>query len=74
MEKAVWHMNEAEWRQCVAKHNEAAALRYAAEVERAKWQDIISQQDAKLKQIDVELAEKGALIAQLQTQLLQPFH
>ena len=54
-----------------ARHNEAAALRHAAEVEREKWQDLIAQKDASLAQKDVSLAQKDATLALKDTALAQ---
>jgi predicted transposase/invertase (TIGR01784 family) len=45
-----------------ARHNEASALRHAAEVEAAKWQGVVAEQAAAL-------AEQTALIAELQARL-----
>jgi hypothetical protein len=56
-----------------ARHNEAAALRHAAEVEREKWQGVVAEKEATftaaLSEKDASLAEKDALIAELQKQL-----
>ena len=50
-----------------ARHNEAAALRHAAEqaaeVERAKWQDVVADKDAALADKDAALADKDAALA-----------
>jgi hypothetical protein len=51
----------------LARHNEAAALRHAAEQERAKWQSVIADKDAALADKDAAysaaLAGKDAEIA-----------
>ena len=53
----------------LARHNEAAALRHATEVEREKWQGVITEKDTALAEKDTALAEKDALIAELQARL-----
>jgi hypothetical protein len=50
----------------LARHNEAAALRHAAEQERAKWQRVIADKDAAYS---AALADKDAEIARLRAQL-----
>jgi hypothetical protein len=66
-----------------ARHDEATALRHAAEVEREKWQCVVAtkdyellkkdaaltEKDAALTEKDAALTEKDALIAKLQAQL-----
>ena len=59
-----------------ARHNEAAALRRAAEVERKKWQTKIADNEAALADkevaladMDTVIAEKDAEIARLRAQL-----
>lgn len=50
-----------------ARHNEASALRHAAEVaranERAKWQGIVAEQDAFIAKMNALIAEQDALTA-----------
>ena len=53
---------EAERLRSLARHNEAAALRHAAEVEREKWQGVVADKDAALADKDAEIK---ALKAQL---------
>ncbi|MDR2656688.1 MAG: hypothetical protein LBB86_02535, partial [Oscillospiraceae bacterium] len=57
---------EIERLRSLARHNEAAALRHAAEVERAKWESVVAEKDAAWKSV---VAEKDAFIAQLLTRL-----
>ena len=59
-----------------ARHNEAAALHHAAEVEREKWQGVVTEQatalaekDAALSKKDAALAEQAALISELRKQI-----
>jgi len=40
-----------------ARHNEAAALRHAAEVEREKWQGVVAEQATALSEKDATLAD-----------------
>ena len=42
-----------------ARHNEAAALRHATEVEREKWQGVIAQKDAEIAELRAQLQEKA---------------
>jgi hypothetical protein len=60
---------EIERLRSLARHNEAAALRHAAEVERAKWESVIAEKDALIAEKDAFIAEKGALIAKLLARL-----
>jgi len=53
---------EKERLRSLARHNEAAALRHAAEVEREKWQGVVADRDAAL-------ADKDAIIAELRARL-----
>lgn len=46
-----------------ARHNEASALRYAVEVEREKWQNVIEEKDTALAAKDAQIAE---LLSQLE--------
>ena len=66
-----------------ARHNEAAALHHSAEVEREKWQGVVTEQatalaekdaalsekDVALSEKDAALAEQAALIAELRKQI-----
>jgi hypothetical protein len=45
-----------------ARHNEAAALRHAAEVEREKWKGVVADKDAALANKDAEIARLRALL------------
>ena len=47
-----------------ARHNEAAALRHAAEVERGKWQVVVAEKDAALTEKDAALTEKDAALSE----------
>jgi len=64
---------ELERLRSLARHNEAAALRHAAEVEREKWQGVVTDMIAKLKAEhtvkDAALADKDAEIKTLKAQL-----
>lgn len=51
-----------------ARHNEAAALRHAAEVERGKWQVIVADKDAELADKDAENKTLRELLAKFQSQ------
>jgi predicted transposase/invertase (TIGR01784 family) len=53
---------ELERMRSLARSNEAAALRHARELERAKWEQVIADKDA-------ELADKDAAIAKLTAQV-----
>jgi predicted transposase/invertase (TIGR01784 family) len=53
---------ELERLRSLARHNEASALGHARDVERAKWQGVVREKDAVL-------AEKDALIEELQRKL-----
>jgi predicted transposase/invertase (TIGR01784 family) len=46
-----------------ARHNEAAALRHAAEVEREKWQGVVADKDVALADRDAALADRDAALA-----------
>jgi predicted transposase/invertase (TIGR01784 family) len=52
-----------------ARHNEASALRHAAEVEREKWQGVLIEKDAMITEKDALITEKDALIAELKARL-----
>ena len=58
-----------------ARHNEAAALRHAAEVEREKWQVVVAEKDtahaAELAEKDTALANQEALIKELMAKLAE---
>ena len=54
---------EKERLRSLARHNEAAALRYATEVEREKWQSVVADKDAALADKDAALADKDAALA-----------
>jgi predicted transposase/invertase (TIGR01784 family) len=54
---------ELERQRSRARHNEAAALRHATEIERKKWQQVVAEKDAVLADKDITLAEKETLIA-----------
>jgi predicted transposase/invertase (TIGR01784 family) len=43
-----------------ARHNEAAALRHAAEVEREKWQGVVADKDVEIARLRAMLGEKVA--------------
>ena len=74
---------EVERLRSLARHNEAAALRHAAEVEREKWQGVVEEKDAvisnqsatladkdaEISDKDAALAEQAALIAELRARL-----
>ena len=74
---------EKERLRSLARHNEAAALRYATEVEREKWQSVVADKDAALAGLrntvadkdtalankDAALADKDAIIAELRALL-----
>ena len=53
----------------LARHNEAAALRHAAEVEREKWQGVVADKDAALAKHKAALANKDAEIKALRARL-----
>ena len=59
---------EIERLRSLARHNEAAALHHAAEVEREKWQGVVADKDAALADkdatIEAAIAEKDAAIAE----------
>jgi hypothetical protein len=40
-----------------ARHNEAAALHHAAEVERKKWQSVVAGKDAEIERLRAMLGE-----------------
>ena len=40
-----------------ARHNEAAALRHAAEIEREKWQNVVAGKDAEIAELRARLGE-----------------
>ena len=48
-----------------ARHNEAAALRHAAEVEREKWQVVVADKDATIADKDATIADKDAALADM---------
>jgi predicted transposase/invertase (TIGR01784 family) len=52
-----------------ARHNEAAALRHAAEVEREKWQGVVADKNAALADKDAENARLREQLVVLQTHL-----
>ncbi|MCL2351038.1 MAG: Rpn family recombination-promoting nuclease/putative transposase [Firmicutes bacterium] len=52
-----------------ARHDEAQALKSARLEERAKWQSVVADKDAKLADKDAVLAEQDALIAKLRARL-----
>ena len=54
-----------------ARHNEAAALRHAAEVEREKWQGIVADKDAMLADQGAILADKDAMLADHDTTITE---
>jgi len=58
-----------------ARHNEAAALRHATEIEREKWQVIVAEKDAEnqiaLAEKDTALAEKDAENEMLRRQIAE---
>ena len=60
---------EMERLRSLARHNEAAALRHAAEVEREKWQGVVADLRDTVTEKDAALSEKDALIAELQAKL-----
>ena len=66
-----WQMNEAERQRSIARHNEAAALRHAVEVERSVWLGVVSQKDAALIQKDTELIQKDTALIQKDAALMQ---
>jgi len=47
-----------------ARHNEAAALRHAAEVEREKWQGVVADKDAENEQLRIQIAELRARLGE----------
>jgi len=63
---ATTEFKEMERLRSLARHNEAAALRHAAEVEREKWQGVLADKDAEHKAV---LADKDAEIMALRAQL-----
>jgi predicted transposase/invertase (TIGR01784 family) len=60
---------EIERLRSLARHNEAAALRHAAQVERQKWQGVVADKDAVIAGKDAAIADKDALIAELKARL-----
>jgi hypothetical protein len=81
---ATERFKELERLRSLARHNEASALRHAAEVEREKWQVVVADKDAELERMrsdaqrneaverekwQVVVADKDALIAELQARL-----
>ena len=56
---------EAERLRSLARHNEAAALRHAAEAEREKWQGVVAEKDAALADKVSEIAELRKQLAEL---------
>jgi hypothetical protein len=52
-----------------ARHNEAAALRHAAEVEREKWKGVVTDLRGVVADKDAALANKDAEIARLRALL-----
>jgi hypothetical protein len=55
---------EAERLRVLARSNETAALRHAAEVEREKWRAIVSEKDAKLSELSKQLEELRARLGE----------
>jgi hypothetical protein len=62
---------ELERLRSIARHNEAAALRHARHEERERWQEVITDKDAEISIKDNVIADKDALIAQLQKQIAE---
>ena len=60
---ATSEFKEMERLRSLARHNEAAALRHAAEVEREKWQGVVAEQKAALAEHKAALAEHKSVIA-----------
>jgi predicted transposase/invertase (TIGR01784 family) len=54
---------EMERLRSLARHNEASALRHAAEVERKKWQVVVKNKDAVIADKESVIADKDAVIA-----------
>ncbi|MCL1983504.1 MAG: Rpn family recombination-promoting nuclease/putative transposase [Clostridiales bacterium] len=54
---------EMERLRSLARHNEAAALRHAAEVEREKWRGVVADKDAVIADRDAVIAGKDAALA-----------
>jgi hypothetical protein len=52
-----------------ARHNEASALRHAAEAEAAKWQVVVAKKDTENADLRDTVAEQAAIIAELKTRL-----
>ena len=48
---------EMERMRSLARHNEAAALRHAAEVEREKWKGVVAEKDAAIAALQARLSE-----------------
>ncbi|MDR1262206.1 MAG: hypothetical protein LBK46_01805 [Oscillospiraceae bacterium] len=48
---------EIERLRSLARHNEATALRHAAEVERAKWESVVAEKDAFITELLAQLNE-----------------
>jgi predicted transposase/invertase (TIGR01784 family) len=55
---------EAERLRLLALSNEAAALRHARDMERAKWQGVVAEKETAIAEKDVAIAEKDAAIAE----------
>jgi len=55
---------EMERLRSLARHNEAAALRHAAEVERKKWQVVVAERDTALAERDTIIAELRARLGE----------
>jgi predicted transposase/invertase (TIGR01784 family) len=60
---------EIERLRSLARHNEASALRHAAEVERAKWQKVVADNKAKIADNEAKIADKDAEIEKLRVQI-----
>ncbi|GHS86079.1 hypothetical protein AGMMS49957_03530 [Synergistales bacterium] len=62
---------EIERLRTLARHNEASALGHARREERAKWQAVVANKDAKIAANEAEIAANKAEIARLRSQLGQ---
>jgi hypothetical protein len=48
-----------------ARHNEAAALHHAAEVERKKWQSVVADKDTEIADRDAEIERLRAMLGEI---------